>query len=734
MKVVEIRREDELESLRTGWDALLRESAGASTFVTWEWAAAWWSAYGTPGDLRLLAAFKGDALCGIAPLRRKTVRRCGQTVEALCFVGDGSNDSDYLDFIATAGREASVMDAFCGVLDKELDRGAVLLLNEIPAASPHLRALQDRFAGAQGRAWSEADVDCGALRLPETWEEYLSRLRPRFRTKVRSVLRDMESRPDVRFGFCETPQQVGAMLPVLFDLHTRRWNHDGKPGVFGWDAKRAFYRNVSTRLLERGWLRFSWLEWNGRVLACQYGFTYGNTYYHLQEGYEPDSAHWNIGIALRAWSIRKLLHQGIREYDFLGGLGRHKTDWGADLKRSKQVLVAKPGFGNLLFRRGPAGAARARESVKRVLPEAVLAARRARPESRNGGAHHSAGRDRLRLIAAGCYYNLGIPALVRPLRERYQVSIRPGLSCKPRSEPSARILYYHRVNDDADPFFPAIGTDLFESEMCFLARHYRVVGLDRLLDCLESGEPETVVAITFDDGYQDNYRNAFPILQRYGLPATIFLTTGCLDTGEMLWFERLSGALKTTEREFIDLEIHLPIRCWLRTTAERLAANDRIGGILRELPDSSRRNCLDDILRQLAPRVTGARNAMLTWDQVRLMKARGIDFGGHTVTHPFLSRTDPQQAAWEIFECKRRIEQELQAPVPHFAYPNGREPDFNACNKELIRQAGYRAAATTIWGLNYPSTDRMELRRGQPWEENAAMFAYKLDWYQTLNG
>jgi peptidoglycan/xylan/chitin deacetylase (PgdA/CDA1 family)/CelD/BcsL family acetyltransferase involved in cellulose biosynthesis len=732
MKVVEIRSDEELDRLKHGWAALLCASGAASTFVTWEWAAAWWSAYGVPGELRLLAAFDGDVLCGIAPLRRKTVRRCGQSVEALCFIGDGSNDSDYLDFITAAGREASVMDAFCDVLQKELDRGAILL-NEIPAESPNLRALKNRFGDAQKRLWTEVDVDCGAVRLPDTWEEYLGTLRPRFRTKVRSVLRSFEGRTDIRFGFCDTPEETKAMLPILFDLHTRRWSEDGKPGVFGWDAKRAFYFDVSTRLLERGWLRLSWLEWKGRILSCQHGFTYGNVYFHLQEGYEPQSAHWNVGIALRAWSMRELLKQGIREYDFLSGLGRHKTDWGAELKHSKQVLLAKPALGNLLFRRGPAWAARARESVKRVVPEAVLAARRKRLEHRIGVSPAPAGNSRLRHMAANFYFHLRLPGLLRPFRERYQLSIGPRVSWKPRKEPTARILYYHRVNDDADPFFPAISEDLFEREMRFLARHYKVVAFDRLLDCLESGEPEAVVAITFDDGYQDNYHNAFPILRRYGLPATIFLTTGSLDNGEPLWFERLAAALKTTEREFIDLEIDLPIRCWLRTTAERLAANDRLGGILRSLPDAEMRSCLADILRQLATREAGARNVMLTWDQVRLMKTSGIDFGGHTVTHPFLSITDPQQAAWEISECKRRIEEELQAPAPHFAYPNGREPDFNASNKELIRKAGYRAAASTIWGLNYRSTDRMELRRGQPWEESEAMFAYKLDWYQTLN-
>ena len=91
------------------------------------------------------------------------------------------------------------------------------------------------------------------------------------------------------------------------------------------------------------------------------------------------------------------------------------------------------------------------------------------------------------------------------------------------------------------------------------------------------------------------------------------------------------------------------------------------------------------------------------------MSANGINFGGHTVNHPFLSRLTSDGFLWEVSECKRRIEDELQLPADYFAYPNGREEDFGLSNKTLIRQAGYRAAVTTIWGVNYSSTDPFEL-------------------------
>jgi len=341
---------------------------------------------------------------------------------------------------------------------------------------------------------------------------------------------------------------------------------------------------------------------------------------------------------------------------------------------------------------------------------------------------------------AKCYFHSPVPSLVRPVRDRYQLAVSrlgrwPTFSLQKRNQPNARILYYHRVNDDKDPFFPAISTALFDEEMRFVSRHYRVVSLSELLNRLDDNSTEPVVAITFDDGYRDNYLNAFPVLERYGLPATIFLTTGSMDTGEPLWFEQMALGFKRSTREWIDLELGMPQRYPMRTQAERLDANGRVFGFLRKASDSQRREWLAHILDQLAVRDSGERkDKMLTWDQVRTMRSRRIDFGGHTVTHPFLSRMPGEQVQWEMAECKRRIEEELQFPAEHFAYPNGREEDFGAWNKELIRKVGYRAAVSTIWGINDHSTDRMALRRGGPWEESAAQFAFKFDWYQWVNG
>ena len=485
MRVVQVRDEAALHALKPAWGTLVDAAGAANTFQTWEWASAWWSAYGKAGELRILAAFDEDSvLRGIAPLRSEAAHRYGQTVPVLSFVGDGSNDSDYLDFIIAAGHEVPVMQAFNEHLSQELRRGTVLRLNEIPEHSPTLPLLGG-LAGADKLIRQEEDVPCGAVPLPGAWEDYLAMLRPRFRSKIRSTLRNLESRPEVRFGVCRTPEQLELLLPALFDLHTRRWAQDGKPGVFGWDQKLKFYGALSPLLLERGWLRFTWLQWNERILACQYGFAYNRTYFQLQEGYEPEAEHWNVGIGLRAWSIREFMQEGLREYDFLGGLGRQKADWGATLKHSKQILLARPSIRNVVFCRGREWETRARESLRRITPERFLAARqaylerRSRPVSgQDGNGHAGAPREEswTRKAAARFYIESPLPALMRPLRDRRRFFIShkrkwPGISWGPRAEGTGRILYFHRVNEECDPFFPASSPDLFEQQMRFVSRH-----------------------------------------------------------------------------------------------------------------------------------------------------------------------------------------------------------------------------------------------------------------------
>src|SRR5262245_22787137 len=95
------------------------------------------------------------------------------------------------------------------------------------------------------------------------------------------------------------------------------------------------------------------------------------------------------------------------------------------------------------------------------------------------------------------------------------------------------ILSFHRINDEGDPFFPSLSTEVFARQMAFVARAYVVLTVEELAERMrQNAVPRNALAITFDDGYRDNLTHAAPILARHGLPATVFVVTGSMESGE----------------------------------------------------------------------------------------------------------------------------------------------------------------------------------------------------------
>jgi peptidoglycan/xylan/chitin deacetylase (PgdA/CDA1 family) len=299
-----------------------------------------------------------------------------------------------------------------------------------------------------------------------------------------------------------------------------------------------------------------------------------------------------------------------------------------------------------------------------------------------------------------------------------------------RRMPAFPILTYHRVNDDADPFFSALPTAVFERQMRHVARNYRVLPVEELVERLERGGlPRNALAITFDDGYRDNLTHAAPILARLGLPATIFLATGFIGTAEVPWFDRLAQGLKKSAATTVRTPWNEALE--LADVPGRLRAMGRALEHLKRVPDEERHRQLETLLTSLG--VTDQRtfkNLMLSWDDVHALRGLGFTIGAHTVNHPILSRVSPQRAWTEILGARTMIESACGTAPRAFAYPNGGAEDYTETVKRLVREAGFTCAVTTRFGLNTPNTNPWELRRGGPWEHHLPTFALKLAWYR----
>jgi len=265
--------------------------------------------------------------------------------------------------------------------------------------------------------------------------------------------------------------------------------------------------------------------------------------------------------------------------------------------------------------------------------------------------------------------------------------------------------------------------------MSYLKERFRLLSLEEVRRGLQ--DPAAVdfgVAVTFDDGYRSVYANAFPILQKYQIPATVFLTVDSIETGQVAWYDRIFLILQVLPPGRLELELDRSRRFELSSREARIVTALEIMSLLRTLPDWRRRECCADLEKRVRLPQEELANRMLNWHQVQTMQRAGISFGSHTMTHPVVSRLTPAEMEKEFAESKRVLEAKLDCPVLDFAFPFGK---LEECGLEitspLMSRCGYRSAVTTEPGVNTPTVNTFALYRAQiGGERNLAMFAFRL--------
>ena len=288
------------------------------------------------------------------------------------------------------------------------------------------------------------------------------------------------------------------------------------------------------------------------------------------------------------------------------------------------------------------------------------------------------------------------------------------------------ILIYHRLLAASDPLLhDEVDAARFGQYMALLAAEFTVLPLGEACARLARGAlPARAACITFDDGYADNEQIALPILKRLGLPATFFISTGYSDGGIMF----NDAVIEAVRRAPIGTHDLSPLRLGiydLDDGASRCAAIDALISQLKYRPVGER----NAVVKQLAEimRVRLPTDLMMRPAQIKHLHDEGMEIGGHTVNHPILTVLDEQEARAEIVGGKHRLEEITGAPVTLFAYPNGKPGrDYGSREVELVKQAGFVAAVSTVSGVANRSSDRFQLPRFTPWDKSPRRFGLRL--------
>lgn len=280
------------------------------------------------------------------------------------------------------------------------------------------------------------------------------------------------------------------------------------------------------------------------------------------------------------------------------------------------------------------------------------------------------------------------------------------------------ILNYHRIGDATqtpyDPGLFSATAEEFDAQLTYLKRHYYITTLEETRRFAYGGKiPGATVLITFDDGYLDNYVQAFPILCAHNVQATFFLPTAFIGTGKLPWWDIVAYIVKRSRKEVIQLRYPETARFDLN----QLSIPQAIMRILWLYKRPSMRES-ERFISELesgceSSRPTGeSERCFLNWDEAREMQRAGIAFGSHTHAHETLSKLSLDQQFQELFQSRVILEKELATCIDTLSYPFGWKDTFSQETARTLELTGYRIAFSFYGGLNFPGKiNRFDIRR-----------------------
>ena len=308
------------------------------------------------------------------------------------------------------------------------------------------------------------------------------------------------------------------------------------------------------------------------------------------------------------------------------------------------------------------------------------------------------------------------------------------------------ILAYHGVtrNEYDIPLWTQLPVKAFEKQIKYLGQRYNFISLEQAVQSIKFGVdfPEKPAVITFDDGYRNNLTIALPILKKYRLPATIFVTAGYVGSSRLMPLDEAYVILNSSKKSVSftipglglgTLSTDTPKNLFdsyqkLVNRLKRFPVEVQVNflGILREVLDCDHDQ--DDICLVNEFR-------LLSRDEIQgLLETGLIQIGAHTVSHEILTNVSLEKATREVVDSKSILQEMLGRNIDLFAYPNGTEADYNEGHIECLKENGFSGSVTTIPRLNKKLTNPYRLGRfciGSDSSASLGHFALRLSGFIT---
>ena len=276
------------------------------------------------------------------------------------------------------------------------------------------------------------------------------------------------------------------------------------------------------------------------------------------------------------------------------------------------------------------------------------------------------------------------------------------------------ILMYHRVIEtSSDPWNLCVSPKHFTEHLKILQQNYRVLSLHDLLSSLKNARlPKRGVVLTFDDGYADNLWYAKPLLEKYEVPATVFVASGSVDKNGF-WWDELEQALLQPRKLPKNLQLNVQGRSYEWPTAnlnQRQHAYIAIHKILKPLRVSDRDQVMSELFAWADADKMGRSDyrPFTTAELIQLSQSEFVDIGAHTVTHASLSILSQADQIREIAGSRQKLTAILGSRVDTFSYPYG---NFTPDTVDIVKAAGFEMALTSETNVVEVGANQFQLGR-----------------------
>ncbi len=285
-----------------------------------------------------------------------------------------------------------------------------------------------------------------------------------------------------------------------------------------------------------------------------------------------------------------------------------------------------------------------------------------------------------------------------------------------------KILLYHGVSNyvnykGIENFSKKhISKNIFYRQMKFIKKNCNIISINDLEKFKKEKKiPRNSVLVTFDDGFENNYKVAVPILKKLNIPATFYISSGMIGKKKLFWVDKIEDIINRCKCNYVTITLHKKEKFNLTTKIKKIKAVKIIKKFCKNATAIEKDKLINNLSKEAktSPSFKFSKNyKVMSWNQVKKISANSLfDIGGHSLDHNILSKLPVVKMRIDIKESIKILETKLKKKIIHYSYPEGQMNDYNKSVKSYLKSLGIKYCPTAINGIAKIDDDSFELRR-----------------------